>query len=419
MIPVSAESSASPPETPAAGGLMNRRSWSSACAALVAVGSLGWIAPARAQEEPPYRPGAGTMDRGSGQGGPMGGGPMGGGPGGPGDDGANHFFDALDSNHDGAVTEEEVVRFARDRFREAVAGGDLNKDRKLTKGEFQQASRMAHEHPPGQGESLGERSRPPTSGELFRAFDQNHDGKLTAAETPEPHRQNVIGLLARLGKSPDGYLTPKDFDRLSEGGGDHPPDGGGPGRPGGGPGQGQGGGDERPNPDLVFRIVDRNRDGRVDRAEAEMAPPGPRAGMLSLLNRHGLSSITKAEFAALVAPMSGAPSQGGPGGGPGGGPPDDPLRDLDMVFEKCDRNKDGRLTLAELEGTENETLKEIITKLGKTESGISKAEIRDLVAHAPRRGGAPGGGPGGGGPGSGAPGGSSSTMAPQSGAGPR
>ncbi|MBK7975911.1 MAG: hypothetical protein IPK07_22460 [Deltaproteobacteria bacterium] len=410
---------------------MNRRSWSSACAAFVAVGSLAWIVRASAQEEPPYRPGPGAMDRGGpGGGGPMGGGPMGGGPGGPGgagDDGANHFFEALDSNKDGAVTEEEVVRFARDRFREAVAGGDSNKDRKLTKTEFQQAARIAHDHPPGQGESLGERSRPPTSGELFRAFDLNHDGKLTAAETPEPHRQNVMGLLARLGKSPDGYLTPKDFDRLSENGGDHPPDGGGPGRPGGGQGPGPGpggggpgggpqGGDERPNPDLVFRIVDRNRDGRVDRAEAEMAPPGPRAGMLSLLNRQGLSSVTKAEFAALVGPMSQAPSPGGPGGnggpgGPGGppGPQDDPLKDLDMVFEKCDRNKDGRLTLAELEGTENETLKEIIQKLGKTESGISKAEIRELASHAPRRSGGPGG----------VPGGSSSTSTPASGTGPR
>lgn len=399
---------------------MNRRSWSSACAALVAVGSLAWPVPASAQEEPPFRPGPGAIDRrGLGPGGPMGGG--------PGDDGANHFFEALDSNHDGSVSEEEVVRFARDRFREAVASGDLNKDRKLTKAEFQQAARMAHEHPPGQGESIGERSRPPTSAELFRAFDLNHDGKLTAAETPEPHRQNVIGLLARLGKSPDGYLTPKDFDRLSEGGGDHPPDGGAPGRPGGGPGQGTGGGgpggppeggDERPNPDLVFRIVDRNRDGRVDRAEAEMAPPGPRAGMLSLLNRQGLSSVTKAEFAALVGPMSNAPPPGSSGGngGPGGpgGPQQDPLKDLDMVFERCDRNKDGRLTLAELEGTENETLKEILQKLGKTETGMSKAEIRELASHAPRRPGGPSGGQ----PGT-PPGGSSSTMAPASGTAPR
>lgn len=407
---------------------MNRRSWWSACAALVAIGSLAWMSPASAQEEPAFRPGPGSMDGG----GPGGGGPMGGGPGGPSDDGANHFFEALDSNNDGAITEEEVVRFARDRFREAVASGDVNKDRKLTKGEFQQAARLAHGHARGPGESLGEGARPPTSGELFQTFDANHDGRLTAAEMPEAHRRNVITLLASLGRGPDGYLTPKDFDTLNEKHPDHQPDGGAAGRPGGGSGPGAGVrpaggsgygperasdlGEARPNPDVMFRIVDRNRDGRVDRAEAEMAPPGPRAGMLSLLNRQGLSSVTKAEFAALVGPMASAPSPGGSGGP--GGPPQDPLRDLDMVFEVCDRNNDGRLTLAELESTDNEKLKEIVQKLGKTETGITKAEIRELASHAPRApGGQQGSAPVGSAQGGGAPGGSSSTTMPS--VGPR
>ncbi len=385
---------------------MERRTRSAWVIVITTMGCLAWHGLTHAQEEPQFRPSPGGEQS---FGGPRGGGPQGSrGPGGP-NRGPGELFEALDANHDGVVTENEVVTFARERFRDGVRNGDANHDGKLSRDEFDGAAFALHNRGPGGGggdQPRDDGDAPRSGAEIVRTLDRNGDGKLTLAEVPEPHKSGIMNALERLGRGPQGSLTAQDLDRLaqSDHGGSGRPPGGTDGSPGqGSPGQapnGQGADDGRwhPDPETVFRLVDRNRDGRVDRVEAQQTTPGPRALMTSLLDRAGKGSITKNEFLAAFsggdggggaggAPGSnygaGGSGQGngpgsGPGNGPGGGNGPDRSPDVDGLFLHYDRNGDGKLTAAEVDGPENEFLRSMLAQAGKSQTGATKAEFKKL-----------------------------------------
>ena len=120
-----------------------------------------------------------------------------------------------------------------------------------------------------------------------------------------------------LGLGTAGVLAQEGGDR-PEGRGPRPGGQGGP----GGPGQG------RPNPEEMFKRLDKNGDGKVTKDEA----PERMAQNFDKIDKNGDGAITQDE---LKPPGGG---QGGPGGQGGDRPsPED-------MFKRLDKNSDGKIT---------------------------------------------------------------------------
>ena len=146
---------------------------------------------------------------------PAGGGPGGGGPG--------HrppplpLITALDTNHDGVISADEIANAPA-----ALKTLDKNSDGQLTSDEYLPSC-------PGQsGDSANGKHRPPPS-PVINALDANQDGVISADEIA-----NASAALLTLDKNGDGQLTRDEFcpppPPMQNGGpanGDHPapPDG--------------------------------------------------------------------------------------------------------------------------------------------------------------------------------------------------
>ena len=97
--------------------------------------------------------------------------------------------------------------------------------------------------------------------------------------------------------------------------------------------------------------------------------------MMSLLDREGKGSITKTEFLASFSGGGGAENE--PRGGSNG---QEHSPDVDGLFLHYDRNGDGKLTVAEIDGPENAMLRDALTRLGKAQVGVTRAELKRLFA---------------------------------------
>ncbi|MGQ0633542.1 MAG: hypothetical protein ACT4QC_02935 [Planctomycetaceae bacterium] len=143
-------------------------------------------------------------------------------------------------------------------------------------------------------------------------------------------------------------------------------------------------------PRQVFDELDGNRDGRLTSDEV----PGARRQfferLLRVADKDGNGELTVEEFEAGLKgePPLAAPPSGGPvGAGPGGGPPGfDPRQ----MFQRWDRNNNGKLSLDEFPEPMRERMQPAFERLGVTE--ISAEQFAEIG----RRFGP--GGPGGGGP---------------------
>ena len=119
-----------------------------------------------------------------------------------------------------------------------------------------------------------------------------------------------------------------------------------------------------PGPELLFMHLDANHNGVITADEIPADAPEPLKALLKAADKKGDGKITLEEFLAaakehpLPAPPLGPPPFGPPPGGPGQptfffaatmpppGLPEKPL-DLKALFNKMDKNKDGKLTLEE------------------------------------------------------------------------
>jgi len=103
---------------------------------------------------------------------------------------------ALDTNHDGVISTEEINNAAA-----ALKTLDVNHYGKLTAVECGMKGGL---------ETLG--PRPEELVDALMAFDRNHDGKLERSEVPE----RMQGLSDRADTEKKGVLTPDQIRRLAE-----------------------------------------------------------------------------------------------------------------------------------------------------------------------------------------------------------
>lgn len=177
---------------------------------------------------------------------------------------------------------------------------------------------------------------------IFKALDSNNDGKIAADEV-RPERKAAFERLLRVGdQNKDGVLTRAEFDRgLQEPKlVDANPAGG---RPGAARGGRAGGGGQ------FFNFLDKNKDGKLTLDEL---PEQAKTRLKPLFERLGKDSISKEEFSKL--------RRGQPGGG--GQNQRVPVGEL---FDRFDKDKDGKIKLADVPEQIQGRLKPLFDKLGK------------------------------------------------------
>ncbi len=206
-------------------------------------------------------------------------------------------------------------------------------------------------------------------GSFFRNLDKDGDKAVSKEEAGD--RWQGLG---KLDKDGDGKVTMQELMAGRPGGPEGGAPKGGPGAPGG-PQAGRG---------EFFKNADKNNDGKISKDEA----PGQMWERLSKLDKDNDGAVSKEEMAAMMA------GRGGPGGpgGPGGGGP--------QMFERADKNGDGKISKDEAPGE----MWERLSKLDKDGDGaVSKEEMAAMTAGRGGPGGpggakGPGGGPQAGGP---------------------
>lgn len=221
--------------------------------------------------------------------------------------------------------------------------------------------------------------------DLFAGLDKNADGKLEKSEVPEEHQRHFERMLKSGDNDKDGILTREEFSSAAnaEERPVTPPMG--EGRPGG-PGAGG-----RPNPEEIFRRLDKDGNGKISREEVRSSEmPEPLRGFLGrMFDELKKDELTAGDMRQARERMGqmGPGREGGPGG-PGGG------RMMIERLRQIDKNKDGKISRSELDDVPaegRERLTQMMERMGRDEIDIGRME--EMMAQ-----GGPGGRPIGDGP---------------------
>lgn len=221
----------------------------------------------------------------------------------------------FDANNDGKLTKDELPQQAAERIMRA----DANSDGAVTKQELEEVRKRFAGGQRGGGEGRGM----PDPEQLFKRLDANGDGKLSKDELPERFGQRILQADANK----DGVVTKEEFAEVAK-------------RMGGGRGGPQG----KPDAAQLFERADKNGDGKLTKDEL----PGPLAERLMKADADGDGAVTKAELEEARKKAGGRP---GPDAGGRGG------FDPGQMFQRLDRNGDGKVGVDELPERMAERLK--------------------------------------------------------------
>lgn len=210
--------------------------------------------------------------------------PRQGGPGGFGPPRGFAIFQALDTDHDNALSASEI-----DAAPAVFKALDKNGDGRISGDEFPVMAGRGRGEGRGRGGSgVGDEppAAPPTPDEMtamLMAFDRNKDGKLVKAEVPD----RMQGMFERADANHDGVLT---ADEIKAAAAAQPQPtanrgGGAEGR------RGEGGREGGPPRDALFAALDKDGDGSLSADEITGAPAAIRT-----LDRDGNGSVSLEEL---------------------------------------------------------------------------------------------------------------------------
>ena len=274
------------------------------------------------------------------------------------------LFDALDSDGDGQITAAEISESQAGYFRRALRVSDQDEDGALTRVEF--AAAVSDPKPVDVSASrFAGRGR----GDFDPAmFDRNKDGYVAENEVPAALKERfqrflnqygkqgapVDAIRQALGRSVAG-VKPSDrksadpgsrTDAMKRASGTPPRDG--------------------YFTQMIGRL-DANNDGKIDRRELEKAP-----AMARFLDRDKDGEISARELTAARQRADGMAADRDRVSPETRGQTDD----VDKLFRRIDRNKDGKLTGDEIPRQMHNTLKGADTNNDKA---ISKQEVQQAM----------------------------------------
>jgi len=188
----------------------------------------------------------------------------------------------------------------------------------------------------------------PEPGKIFAQFDKDQSGTITKEELPERAAEHF----SKMDTNGDGAISKEEFlEAVKKMRPERP---GGPGRQG-------------PDPEQIFKRLDKNTDGKLDKEDKVPEQVWQR---ISKADANNDGAVTKEELVAMIKKhMEARKGQGGPG--PGRGP-----RDPGQMFQRADKNSDGKITKEEVPA-------QLWERIGKADAdgdgAVSKEEFKKAL----------------------------------------
>lgn len=208
---------------------------------------------------------------------------------------SQNIFQQLDKNSDGTVTADEVPDEKSRFFDHLIRQGDQNKDGKLTQAEFEAGLKKEDQKFPAGAAPNGNRNRGPRDFKMFLSrLDRNGDKKISKEELPEPLRERMEPLFQRLNKDEISLDEFEKFGNMFRGR-----------RPGGKPPEKR---SQKPeemqaSAEQFFDRLDTNQDGKLTLDEA---PVRGKLFVRRLLEKTGKDKddeLTKEEFKSEITAL--------------------------------------------------------------------------------------------------------------------
>ena len=242
------------------------------------------------------------------------------------------IFKILDKDQDGKISREEVENAPKKRLAENFDLLDNNKDGFIDKEEVAQLSTMIQKG--------GKGKRNPEM--IFKILDQDQDGKISREEAENAPKKRLAENFDVVDSNKDGFIDKEEVAQLST--------------------MIQKSGKGKRNPEMIFKILDKDQDGKISREEVENAPKKRLAENFDLLDNNKDGFIDKEEVAQLSTMIQ----KSGKG-----------KRNPEMIFKILDQDQDGKISREEAENVPKKRLAENFDVVDSNEDGfIDKEELR-------------------------------------------